>query len=108
MRNFPSQSLRCGDFQENKRFLKFFSQPSKFRSNIKWIISPSNGQYTCFIYIMKEEGFDEYKCDKNTTLGLNLLDFGKILKLAKANVVMTILTNEDNSFLTIKFDNESK
>ena len=41
-------------------------------------------------------------------LGLNLHDFVKLLKLAKPNDVMTILANEDNSFLTIKFDNESK
>ena len=26
---------------------------------------------------MKEEGFEEYRCDKNTLLGLHLLDFGK-------------------------------
>ena len=39
---------------------------------------------------MKEEGFVEYRCDKNTVLGLNLLDFGKILKLIKPNDVMTI------------------
>ena len=57
---------------------------------------------------MKEEGFEEYRCDKNITLGLNLVDFGKVLKLAKPNDVMTIIANEDISFLTIKFDNESK
>ena len=51
---------------------------------------------------MKEEGFVEYKCDKNTVLGLNLLDFGKVLKLIKPNDVMTIWANEENSFLTIK------
>ena len=51
---------------------------------------------------MKEEDFEEYRCDKNTTLGLNLLDFNKVLKLAKPNDVMTILANEVNSFLTIK------
>ena len=51
---------------------------------------------------MKEEGFEEYRCDKNTKLGLNLFDFGKVLKLAKPNDVMTILANEVNSFLTIK------
>ena len=56
---------------------------------------------------MKEEGFEEYRCDKNTTLGLNLVDFGKVLKLAKANDVMTIISNEDTAYLTIKFDNES-
>ena len=48
---------------------------------------------------MKEE---EYRCDKNTTLGLNLLDFDKVLKLAKPNDVMTIWANEENSFLTMK------
>ena len=50
---------------------------------------------------MKEEGFEEYRCDKNTVLGLNLLDFGKVSKLIKPNDVMTIWANEENSFLTI-------
>ena len=57
---------------------------------------------------MKEEDFEEFRCDKNTTLGLNLIDFGKVLKLGKPNDVMTIIANEDTSNLTIKFDNESK
>ena len=51
---------------------------------------------------MKEEGSEEYRCDKNTVLGLNLLYFGKELKLIKPNDVMTIWANEENSFLTIK------
>ena len=51
---------------------------------------------------MKEEGFEEYRWDKNTVLGLNLLYFGKVLKLAKPNDVKTILANEVNSFLIIK------
>ena len=51
---------------------------------------------------MKEEGFEEYRYDKKTVLGLNLLDFGKVLKLIKPNDVMTIWANEENSFLTIK------
>ena len=51
---------------------------------------------------MKEEGFVEYRWDKNTVLGLNWLDFGKVSKLIKPNDVMTIWANEENSFLTIK------
>ena len=51
---------------------------------------------------MKEESFEEYRWDKNTTLGLNLLDFDKVLKLIKPNDVMTIWANEENSLLTIK------
>ena len=45
---------------------------------------------------------EKYRCDKNTLLGLNLLDFGKVLKLIKPNDIMTIWANEENSFLTIK------
>ena len=54
------------------------------------------------IWKKKEEGFEEYRCDKNAKLGLNLFNFGKVLKLAKPNDVMTVLANEVNSFLTIK------
>lgn len=57
---------------------------------------------------MKEEGFEEYRCDKNTILGLNLVDFGKVLKLAKPNDIMTIISQEDTAYLTIKFENQSK
>ena len=41
---------------------------------------------------MKKE---EYRYDKNTVLGLNLLDFGKVSKLIKPNDVITIWANEE-------------
>ena len=58
-----------------------------------------NAHASLVSFNMKEEGFEEYRCDKITVLGLNLLYFGKVLKLAKPNDVMTILANEINSFL---------
>ena len=61
-----------------------------------------NAHASLVSFNMKEEGFEEYRCDKNTTLGLNLLDFGKVLKLIKPNDVKTIWANEENSFLTMK------
>ena len=65
-------------------------------------LSPQTMDSSLVSLNMKEEGFVEYRCDKNTILGLNLLDFGKVLKLIKSNDVMTIWANEENSFLTIK------
>ena len=64
--------------------------------------------YHLYHLIWKKNVSKNLDANKNTTLGLNLLDFGKVLKLIKPNNVMTILANKDNSFLTIKFDNESK
>ena len=64
--------------------------------------------YHLYHLIWKKKVSKDIDANKNTTLGLNLLDFSIVLKLAKQNDVMTILGNEINSFLTIKFDNERK
>ena len=37
-----------------------------------------NAHASLVSFNMKEEGFEEYRCDKNTKLGLNLFDFGKV------------------------------
>ena len=64
--------------------------------------------YHLYHLIWKKKVSKNIDANKNTTLGLNLLDFGKAPKSAKQHDAMTILANKDNSFLTIKFDNESK
>ena len=58
--------------------------------------------YRLYHLIWKKKVSKNLDANKNTTLGLNLLDFGKVLKLVKQNDAMTILANKDNSFLTIK------
>jgi proliferating cell nuclear antigen len=57
---------------------------------------------------LNESGFEQYRCDKNITLGINLTDFAKILKMAQNEDVVTLKADEDNSFLNIIFDNKSK
>ena len=55
---------------------------------------------------IQDTGFEEYRCDKNTTLGINLADFSKILKMAKPDDTLTLKAEEDNSYLSILFDNK--
>ena len=55
---------------------------------------------------LNDSGFEEYRCDKNITLGLNLQDFSKILKMAKADDVMILKAEEDSSFLSISYENK--
>lgn len=57
---------------------------------------------------INESGFEEYRCDKNITLGINLNDFSKIIKMAKSDDVLILKAEEDNSFLSITFENKSK
>jgi proliferating cell nuclear antigen len=57
---------------------------------------------------LNESGFENYRCDKAITLGINLVDFSKILKMAQNDDVVTLKADDDNSFLNIIFDNKSK
>ena len=58
--------------------------------------------YHLYHLIRKKKVSKNIDMIKILTLGLNLLDFGKVLKLIKPNDIMTIWANEENSFLTIK------
>ncbi len=53
-------------------------------------------------------GFEEYRCDKPMTLGINLQDFSKILKMAQNNDVLTLKAEEENAYLNILFENKGK
>lgn len=57
---------------------------------------------------LNEGGFEEYRCDKPMTLGINLTDFSKILKMALSDDVLTLKADEENSYLNIQFNNKSK
>ena len=52
---------------------------------------------------LNESGFESYRCDKPITLGINLLDFAKILKMAMNDDTLTLRADEDNSYLQIQF-----
>jgi proliferating cell nuclear antigen len=57
---------------------------------------------------LNESGFESYRCDKAITLGINLVDFSKILKMALNDDTLTLRADEVNSYLQIKFVNKSK
>lgn len=57
---------------------------------------------------LNESGFEEYRCDKNITLGLNLGDLSKILKMASNDDLVELSANSETSYLTISYHNNSK
>jgi len=56
---------------------------------------------------LNESGFESYRCDKPITLGINLVDFAKILKMALNDDTLTLRADEENSYLQIKFMSKS-
>jgi proliferating cell nuclear antigen len=58
--------------------------------------------------IIKEDAFDEFKCSKESKVGLNLDDFDKILKRSSANDSVEIDFNEKDQKIKIKMKREEK
>lgn len=54
---------------------------------------------------LNESGFSEYRCDKNITLGLSLVELSKLLKMASSDDTVKLKSDSENSFLTIEFEN---
>ena len=57
---------------------------------------------------LNESGFQDYRCDKPITLGINLTDFSKILKMSQADDMIILKAEEEQSYLNVIFNNKSK
>ena len=52
------------------------------------------------------EGFEEYRCDSNVVLGINIANLSKVMKLADPSDSITLQADQDPSTLKIKFENQ--
>lgn len=54
--------------------------------------------------MLKSEGFENFRCDRNLTLGINLTSMSKILKCASNDDIITIRADDDADTLTFLFE----
>lgn len=57
--------------------------------------------------MMKCEGFERYKCDRNLNMGISLLSMAKVLKCAAQEDSVTIKTDGDSSTVSFIFESQS-
>lgn len=57
---------------------------------------------------LKADQFEEYRADKEHTLGIKLQSLSKILKCAGNNDKITLKCDEEPNQLTLQFENQSK
>ena len=57
---------------------------------------------------LSSEGFEEYRCDKQMTLGVSVQNLSKIMKCGGNDDSITLSAEDDPSSLNIKFENLSK
>jgi len=100
---------------ENSRILKGIVETlasiideTEFRVTPKdFTISAMDPSRICLLKLsIKKENFDEYKCSKESKVGLNLDDLDKILKRSAANDSVEIDFNEAEQKIKIKMKRE--
>lgn len=58
--------------------------------------------------LLSVDGFEKYRCDKPLTLGLNIGNLAKVMKLGENDDSIVLKADEDPSHLTIVFENKKK
>jgi proliferating cell nuclear antigen len=55
--------------------------------------------------VLQDEGFDLYRCDRNTSLGIALGNMGKFLKCASNDDIITLKAEDEGDELNMIFEN---
>jgi proliferating cell nuclear antigen PCNA len=54
--------------------------------------------------LLRAEGFDPYRCDRNVALGINLNSFAKVLRSAQNDDIITIKADDTPDTLNLVFE----
>lgn len=57
---------------------------------------------------LDKDGFDHYRCDKNTMLGVSLPNLAKVLKLASNEDTLTLKAKEDGDVMSLMFESKDQ
>lgn len=65
-----------------------------------------NSHVALVAMLLRAEGFDPYRCDRNLPLGVNLTSLAKILKCARPDDVLTIKADDQGDVLSMVFESK--
>ncbi|CAO3685084.1 unnamed protein product [Rhizopus microsporus] len=65
-----------------------------------------NSHVALVAMMLRSDGFDPYRCDRNLPLGINLTNLGKILKCARNDDIVTLKADDDGDALSLVFESK--
>jgi len=114
----PDAETQNGSFKikkENSRILKVIIETlASIIDETEFLVTPDEFTITamdqsriCLLKLtIKKDDFDEYECDKDCKVGLNLDDLDKIFKRSSTNDAIELQFNEKDQKITIKMQKE--
>lgn len=67
-----------------------------------------NSHVALVAMLLRSDGFDPYRCDRNLPLGINLSSLSKILKCARNDDILTIKADDNGDVLSLVFESKGK
>ncbi|KAI9199432.1 proliferating cell nuclear antigen, N-terminal domain-containing protein [Polychytrium aggregatum] len=67
-----------------------------------------NSHVALVALLLRSNGFDPYRCDRNLSLGISLVSLGKILKCAGNDDVITIKAEDSGDHLSLMFESPNQ
>lgn len=58
--------------------------------------------------LLRSEGFEHYRCDRNISMGMNLNNVSKMLKCAGNDDIITLKADDGSDTVTFMFESPSK
>merc|ERR1712086_722667 len=58
--------------------------------------------------LLRADGFDHFRCDRNISLGINLGSMGKVLKCCNNDDIVTLKAEDNADAMTFMFENQSQ
>jgi len=58
--------------------------------------------------LLRADGFDHFRCDRNLSLGINLGSMGKVLKCCNNDDIVTLKSDEGGDQMTFMFENQNQ
>lgn len=58
--------------------------------------------------LLRQDGFEHYRCDRNVTMGMNLTNMSKMLKCAGNDDIITMKADDDGDVVTFMFESPNQ
>ncbi|KAI8072760.1 proliferating cell nuclear antigen [Gongronella butleri] len=65
-----------------------------------------NSHVALVAMLLRSDGFDPFRCDRNLPLGVNLTSLNKILKCARPTDITTLKANDNGDVLSLVFESK--
>ncbi|KAK9892246.1 hypothetical protein WA026_019047 [Henosepilachna vigintioctopunctata] len=107
---FEARLVNCAVFKKVLEAIKELLNEASFDCSESGIqLQAMDVSHVSLVSLMlKSDGFDKYRCDRNITMGMNLASMSKIFKCANPDDTVTIKAQDDADTVTFMFESKKQ